>query len=279
MKDFINLAKSLKELRLSTGKSQAEFAKMLGISQTAWSAYERGDTRPKLALLIALEAHGYKIEGLTTGVLPDSIKGRTLGIDFNALNVPKEEAEWKMAYLAGFSPDMDIDELSKKVDEKYRREMALVASAKAGPKIPILRQKVSCGPGVEWETEDNIEDYLDIFSLFPQHKHSRLFAFPVQGTSMIGAGIRNGDYVLFNANADQYLTDGTYVFVLDGEVYCKRLEFDKLSKKIKIYSVRVAELEKAELLTSVNTEDDGLNDRFQIFGRVVSWVHPNNDDN
>ncbi|MDR2447524.1 MAG: helix-turn-helix domain-containing protein [Treponema sp.] len=152
-----------------------------------------------------------------------------------------------------------------------------LAKPSEGHKAPLLRQKVSCGPGEDWENETNIQKYIDIFSLVPRLKPNRMFALSVQGTSMIGAGIRNGDYVLFNAEKDQYLADGIYVFALDEEVYCKRLEFDRISKKIKIYSVRVADLEKADLLATLNIEDADFADRFSIFGRVVSWVHPNSD--
>jgi hypothetical protein len=60
-----------------------------------------------------------------------------------------------------------------------------------------------------------------------------------------------------------------------GEVFCKQLEFDRISKKVKIYSIRVADLEKAELLTTLNVEEPDFNERFHIFGRVHSWVHPN----
>jgi SOS-response transcriptional repressor LexA len=148
-------------------------------------------------------------------------------------------------------------------------------TGEGGYKVPLLRQKVSCGPGVDWDGEQNIKEYIDIFSLVPHIKPGRIFALSVQGNSMIGASIRNGDYVLFNAEADQYLDDGIYVFALDEDVYCKQLEFDGISKKIKIYSIRVADMEKADLLTTLNIEDPDFADRFNIFGRVVSWIHPN----
>jgi len=61
-------------------------------------------------------------------------------------------------------------------------------------------------------------------------------------------------------------------------VFCKQLEFDIISKKIKIYSIRVADLEKAELLRTLNVEDADFADRFHIFGRVYSWIHPNPDE-
>jgi phage repressor protein C with HTH and peptisase S24 domain len=95
---------------------------------------------------------------------------------------------------------------------------------------------------------------------------------------MLGAGIRDGDYVLFVSAEDQWLHDGIYVFALDGEVYCKRLEFERISQKTKIYSVRVSELEKAELLATIDASDISEAARLTIFGRVLSWVHPNLDD-
>jgi SOS-response transcriptional repressor LexA len=154
-----------------------------------------------------------------------------------------------------------------------------VTKTGAGLKVPLLRQKVSCGPGEKWEDDSNIADYIDVFNLLPRLDVRRLFALCVEGTSMIGAGIRNGDYVLFDSAADQRFRDGTYVFALDGEVYCKRLEFDGISRKVKIYSVRVADLEKAELLTTIDMGDMAAAERLTIFGRVLYLVRPNTDDN
>jgi transcriptional regulator with XRE-family HTH domain len=268
LENIIDLAKYLKELRLSSGMSQSEFAKMLGISQTTWSAYERGDTRPKLPLLIALEAQGYKIEGLTTDAF-QSIKGRSLGVDLNDMGVTKEDAKRKLELASHFPPNIDIDEASKLVDEKYRRELAQTA---ATLKIPMLRQKVSCGSGADWESEENIEEYIEVQTLIPRLGIGRIFAVKAQGSSMLGAGIHEGDYVFFDGNAEQLPHDGIYVFALDGEVYCKRLEFDRLSRKVKIFSVRVSDLEKAELVVSLSTEDSSFADRFCIFGKVTRCI-------
>lgn len=142
-------------------------------------------------------------------------------------------------------------------------------------KIPVLSQKVSCGPGKNWENEQNITEYISLSSLSPRLRNSRIYAFRVSGTSMLGAGIKDGDIVIFDANPDQELTDGIYVFSLDGDAYCKRLEFDRIANRIKIYSVRVADLEKAELLRTLDSTDEGFSERFQLFGRVFSWLHLN----
>ena len=138
--------------------------------------------------------------------------------------------------------------------------------------VPVLSQKASCGPGVEWNSEQNITEYISLASLSPALS-GNVYGFRVAGTSMLGAGIKDGDIVIFDASPDQNLTDGIYVFSLDGDAYCKRLEFDRLANRIKIYSVRVADLEKAELLRTLDSTDEGFAERFQLFGKVFSWVH------
>ena len=138
--------------------------------------------------------------------------------------------------------------------------------------VPVLSQKASCGPGVEWNSEQNITEYISLATLSPALS-GKVYGFRVVGTSMLGAGIKDGDIVIFDASPDQNLTDGIYVFSLDGDAYCKRLELDRLANRIKIYSVRVADLEKAELLRTLDSTDEGFAERFQLFGKVFSWVH------
>jgi transcriptional regulator with XRE-family HTH domain len=158
-------------------------------------------------------------------------------------------------------------------------EAQLKAKPAGGHKVPLLRQKVSCGPGVDWETDDNIEEYIDVFSILPRLATGRMYAFKASGSSMLGAGIRSGDYLIFDAELGFIpKDDDIYVFTLDGEVYCKRLEFDMLANKIKIYSVRVADLEKAELVRTLDMTEASYGDRFRIFGRVRYLLRPNRGD-
>jgi transcriptional regulator with XRE-family HTH domain len=157
-------------------------------------------------------------------------------------------------------------------------EAQLKAKPAGGHKVPLLRQKVSCGPGVDWETDDNVEEYIDIFSILPRLATGRMYAFKASGSSMLGAGIRSGDYLIFDAELGFIPKDDIYVFTLDGEVYCKRLEFDMLANKIKIYSVRVADLEKAELVRTLDMTEASYGDRFRIFGRVRYLLRPNRGD-
>ena len=149
--------------------------------------------------------------------------------------------------------------------------------AASGSSIPLLSQKVSCGSGVNWESEQNIVEYLDIQNLVPALKNRQLYGFRVSGTSMIGAGIKNNDIVIFSPKEHYVYNDGIHVFSLDGDVYCKRLEFDPIASRIKIYSVRVADLEKAELLTTLTSTDTTFTERFQLFGKVEFWIHKGED--
>jgi SOS-response transcriptional repressor LexA len=158
----------------------------------------------------------------------------------------------------------------------HEKSLVNTKNSSEGYKVPLLRQKVSCGSGIDWQNENNIVDYIDVFDQIPRLKIERLFALCVEGSSMLGAGIRNGDYVLFNSAKGQWPHDGIYVIALDGEVYCKRLEFD--IGKTKIYSVRFADLDKAELVATIDNKDISTADRLTILGRVHYWIHPNLDD-
>lgn len=148
--------------------------------------------------------------------------------------------------------------------------------AKSGSvKIPLLRQKVSCGPGQNWEESDAIESYIEPLGFFPALTRAKVYAFRVSGVSMTGVGIMDGDVVLFDANPEQNLRDDIYVFAWGGEVYCKLLRFDKLKKEIYIYSVMNRDLTEAELLKVIKQDDPATVSAFRVFGRVVAWMHEN----
>ncbi|MDR3267293.1 MAG: helix-turn-helix domain-containing protein [Tannerella sp.] len=118
-----NIAENIKQIRLSSGKSQADFAKIVGVSQRTWSAYESGETRPKMALIIALEAKGYFVKGLTSPVKDMIDEGK----------ITKEEAQVKLDLANLLPPEMDIDEASPKIGEMAKN------LKKAGKTIRVYR--------------------------------------------------------------------------------------------------------------------------------------------
>ena len=135
--------------------------------------------------------------------------------------------------------------------------------------IPLLRQTVSCGPGQDWQDADNIESYIEPLSLAAHGKE--LYAFRSRGISMVGTGIQDGDILIFDGAKDQQLQDDIYVFGYNGEAFCKFLRFDIFSDKIHIYSVHNKDLDKADLLRTLDSGTEG----FKIFGRVLCWIHEN----
>ena len=149
------------------------------------------------------------------------------------------------------------------------------AVAPAYTKIPLLRQTVSCGRGQSWEDVDAVEDYIEPLALIPSAKNAKIYAFRVRGTSMVGAGINDGDIILFDAKETDMLRDDLYVFALEGNVYCKLLKFDSIGRKISIYSVHTKELREAELLKTLDADKPETADTFHIFGRVFAWIQEN----
>lgn len=160
------------------------------------------------------------------------------------------------------------------LQEPTRSQSTLPANS-GSVKIPLLRQKVSCGPGQNWEESDAIESYIEPLGFFPALTRAKVYAFRVSGVSMTGVGIMDGDVVLFDANPEQNLRDDIYVFAWGGEVYCKLLRFDKLKKEIYIYSVMNRDLTEAELLKVIKQDDPETASAFRVFGRVVAWMHEN----
>lgn len=153
-------------------------------------------------------------------------------------------------------------------------EAMQLPAVSGGDRVPLLRQRVSCGPGQDWTEDDSVEAWIDPVSLLPSMQHRRLGAFAARGLSMTGAGLRDGDIVLFDRDTDAP-GDDIYVFALDGDVYCKLLKYDGISGRLRIYSMHTAEPEKAELLREINLHEEQGSGGFYLFGRVLGWLHEN----
>lgn len=154
--------------------------------------------------------------------------------------------------------------------EMFRNEQTQELAVQKAVRIPLLRQSVSCGPGIDWTNADNIEGYIEPITVITRGlKH--LYALHASGTSMVGAGINDGDLLFFNADEHQPISDDIYIFAFAGDVYCKFLRFDKLGMRVKIFSVEKRSLEEMELIKIVPAEDP----EFHLFGRVICWVREN----
>lgn len=156
--------------------------------------------------------------------------------------------------------------------EMFRGETKEVSQTYA--KIPLLRQRVSCGPGKNWEESDAVETYIEPLCLIPSFRNKNIYAFRAEGLSMVGAGIHDGDIVLFDAGSNAP-EDDIYVFAWEGNVFCKLLKFNEFEHIINVYSVHSKEIDKAELLKKLDMDNSEVIDNFRLFGRVLGWIHEN----
>lgn len=156
--------------------------------------------------------------------------------------------------------------------EMFRGETKEVSQTYA--KIPLLRQRVSCGPGKNWEESDAVETYIEPLCLIPSFRNKNIYAFRAEGLSMVGAGIHDGDIVLFDAGSNAP-EDDIYVFAWEGNVFCKLLKFNGFEHIINVYSVHSKEIDKAELLKKLDMDNPEVIDNFRLFGRVLGWIHEN----
>ena len=156
--------------------------------------------------------------------------------------------------------------------EMFRGETKEVSQTYA--KIPLLRQRVSCGPGKNWEESDAVETYIEPLCLIPSFRNKNIYAFRAEGLSMVGAGIHDGDIVLFDAGSNAP-EDDIYVFAWEGNVFCKLLKFNEFEHIINVYSVHTKEIDKAELLKKLDMDNPEVIDNFRLFGRVLGWINEN----
>lgn len=201
--------------------------------------------------------------GLSNGYINDLLKGKNSNptkIIMSLVEKIRISPNW---IFTGHGPI--------RFDAEHSIDSPIITSTK----IPLLKQTASCGPGQDWGDADMVEDYIEPLALVPSLRGAKVYAFRVRGSSMIGAGIYDGDIVLFDGQENHTPSDDLYVFALDGSVYCKWLKFDPISHRIQIYSVHSTELEKAELIKVIDTNSPDQIAAFHIFGRILAWVREN----
>jgi len=197
---ILNISEKLLEIRTSSGKSQADFAKLVGVSQRTWSSYESGETTPKMGILWALAANGYPITGLTTGILEDMIgEGK-----ISKAELQKGLEIARNSFPSGSTPVYTRADLEK-------NSKAFV--------IPLLDQKLSAGQGQELPNDDEATALIPI----PNHlaKYGKnLAALTVEGDSMYPT-LDRGDMVVCDSCG--WSGEGIYAMRMSGDGFVKRL--------------------------------------------------------
>lgn len=197
----------------------------LGKAETTVSSWRKERTLPRVDEALELaEALGTTIQYLVTG---DTGKKDTINLEACAENCPP----YSMA------PDV--------------------------VPVPILEQKVAAGHG------QMMMDSAQVIGTLPFLKRmlrganpSTARALEVRGDSMTGVEIFDGDLVVFVPG--QLRGDGIYVLRVGDELIVKRVEFDAVSRKIRIMS------ENARYPDRVESADGQM---VEVVGKVYGWVH------
>lgn len=213
----------LREIRQKLNESQASFSSKLGLNQSTYSKYE-----------------------LDGRIVPDELKSKlySLGVSL----------DW-LVTGDGFM-FRDSEQTFKTPSGK-----SYPVSSEATYSVPILASSVSAGNGQEWQPSDYSGETLPTLEkFFLGYPKEDIFAAKVVGDSMIGIDLLPGDYVYACHNRIE--GNGLYVLVLDQETYVKRLEIDKIDRKIRIISENDHYPDKV-----VDPE------RVIILGKVIGWLH------
>lgn len=184
-----NLADELRMIRRKTGKSQKDFADILGIPQTTWSNYEVGKANPPLKILKKLSDLGYKIPSLTTGVVSD----------IKAQKIISENTLYK-------KQDNKKDSITAKI-----KETDFV--------IPIMQHKLSAGKGQITSDEETPAGYIAVPQSLKRYGKN-LAALYVDGDSMEPT-LRRGDLIVCDSCG--WDGEGIYAIQMNGEGFVKRL--------------------------------------------------------
>lgn len=102
--ELMALGHRLRDERLATRKSQAEFGQLAGVSENSQTAYEKGKTPPTVSYLLKLRPHGVDIGYVLTGVRLDSslgFEGELLVELFGKLSEREREGVMQLLMILG----------------------------------------------------------------------------------------------------------------------------------------------------------------------------------
>ena len=230
----MGISDRLKQIRLKSGLSQTSFAEQFGLAQTTYGPYETGKRS-----------------------VPDELK-QQLSQRFNV------NLHWLITghgemYVGGNAEESACSGNSND-GAVARQPLALRDSVE----VPMLDLKLSAGMGDEWglgsPTGESIYVPKRVARRYPSN--SVFVGALVDGDSMEPT-LHDGEPVVFVKGFVK--GDGIYVLAVNGELFVKRLEFNRILNRLRIISDN-PKYHPTELGM------DAL-EGVRILGKVVIWVH------
>ena len=138
------------------------------------------------------------------------------------LRVPESRADQVRDFLSALH-DKRLTEVENQLPELLIRagfELLHPSELPSSLRLPLFGHTIAAG--FPSPADDYVEDRIDLNQHLIRHKEATFF-LRVQGDSMLGAGIHNGDLLVVDRALEP--VDGKIVIaVLDGELTVKRLE-------------------------------------------------------
>ncbi|MBO5850134.1 MAG: hypothetical protein J6Q47_02515 [Paludibacteraceae bacterium] len=137
--------------------------------------------------------------------------------------------------------------------------------------VPILKNKIPMNESLSLDNPNIIDDHIALSTMFPIPKEN-LAAFIMNDSSMVGAGFHMQD-ILFLDTRPCGLDDDAYVFIQNGNVYCRVFLFEEISGTVKICAMHKPEVTNVEILNKVKISD--LEKNYKIIGKVLAFLRKN----
>ncbi len=196
-----NISEKLKNARRAAGLSQYDVYNWLGVSQSTFSSWETGKSEPSVSVFLQLCAK-YEISDIADFFLGDSVVDRRRILDNRMLSRLADLSERGRAAVYNC---IDFEYTNMRLEK--------VTTLR---KIPVYMQPAAAGLGNYLDTPDfeNIE--LDA----PENADAGI---RISGDSM--EPVIHNDEIVFIKFQPQIKGDQIGIFVLNGEAYCKKLEY------------------------------------------------------
>lgn len=204
------ICSKLQAARKAAGLSQKDVYTWLDVSQSTFSSWETGKSEPSIPVFLQLCAK-YEISDIYGYFLSDSVASRTCVLDSRMLG--------KLADL----DDRGRAAVYNCIDFEYSNMRMKQYNSRR--KLPVYMQPAAAGLGNYMSDSDYEELELDA----PEGADAGI---RISGDSMEPV-IRNGE-IVFIKFQPQILGGQTGIFILNGEAYCKRLEY--ISGEAYLYS-------------------------------------------
>ena len=195
------ICRKLQDARKAAGLSQRDVYSWLGVSQSTFSSWETGKSEPSIGIFLRL-CIKYEIDDITDYFISDGVTSRRRVLDGKMLNKLAELPERGRAAVYNC---LDFEYSNMRMQQATRRRT-----------LPVYFQPAAAGLGNYLcdTAYENME--LDA----PESADAGI---RISGDSM--EPVISNDEIIFVKFQPQLLGDQIGIFVLNGEAYCKRIEY------------------------------------------------------